>query len=46
MFKIRSDPRLSNPNPIRVLIENSDPKNPTESDPIRLRNNFINPIRN
>ena len=25
MFKIRSDPKLSNPNPIRVLKKNSNP---------------------
>jgi hypothetical protein len=28
MIKIRSDPKLSNPNPIRALKKNSDPKNP------------------
>jgi hypothetical protein len=26
MFKIRSEPKLSNPNPIQVVIKNSDPK--------------------
>ena len=28
MFKIQSDPKMSNPNPIRVLIKNFDPKDP------------------
>jgi hypothetical protein len=35
MFKIRSDPRLSNPNPIRVLIKNSDPIRRIRLSPIR-----------
>ena len=31
MFKIRSDPKLSHPNPIRVVIKNSNPIRSEES---------------
>ena len=39
MFKIRSDPKLSNPNPIRVVIKNSNPIRSEES--FNMQNKFL-----